>query len=289
MSLHHEKQWTILELLEWTTGFFQQKGIDSPRLTAEVLLAHALGKDRMYLYVHFDQPLYQEERDRFKTLIRQRVEGVPTQYLTGRQEFWSLDFRIAPGVLIPRPETEHLVEAALHASSQFVQPSLVDIGTGSGILAISLQKELPDARIFASDISATALDIARENAERLLEHDHAIQFFQGDLFEPFDGMTFDLIVSNPPYIAADDFETLAPEVREHEPKIALYAGEDGLDVYRRLIADAQDYLASPGYILVEIGYGQQEAVVAMFEQHGFTVQDVIKDYAGIDRVVTAGR
>lgn len=287
MTVQHEKPWTILDILEWTTRYFRQKHIEPPKLTADVLLAHALEQDRMYLYVHFDQPLSHEERERFKALIRQRVKGVPTQYLTGRQEFWSLDFRVTPGVLIPRPETEHLVEAVLPLAAQFDHPSLVDIGTGSGILAISLQKELPGARIYASDISGDAVAIARENAERLLDRDHTIRFFQGDVFAPFEGMTFDLIVSNPPYIAAQDFETLAPEVREHEPKIALYAGEDGLDAYRRLIAGAHQYLASPGYILVEIGYGQQEAVAALFQQHGLTVKEVIKDYAGIDRVVVA--
>lgn len=285
----NDRAWTILEILQWTTDYFQQKEIDSPRLTAEVLLAHTLDTDRMYLYVHYDQPLEQEERAGFKTLIQQRVQGVPTQYLTGRQEFWSLEFQVAPGVLIPRPETEHLVEAAINLSAQFPTPAIVDIGTGSGIIAISLKKEIPHASIYAGDIAGTALAIAKQNAITLLENGNNIEFHQGDLFEPFAGMTFDLIVSNPPYISAEEYATLSCEVREHEPKIALYAGGEGLDVYRRLIAKAHSYLHPDGYILVEIGYGQKDAVVNIFQKHGFSIKSLIKDYAGIDRVVIAWR
>jgi release factor glutamine methyltransferase len=286
MNQHHA-QWTILDILQWTTAYFQEKDIQNPRLTAEVLLAHTLQQDRMYLYVHYDQPLEPAERSQFKTLIKQRANGTPTQYLTGKQEFWSLEFQVAPGVLIPRPETEHLVEAALNLSVQFPQPTIVDIGTGSGIIAISLKKELPHADVYAGDISETALAIARQNADRLLNGEQSIMFRQGDLFQPFSGIAFDLIVSNPPYIRAAEYAVLAREIREHEPKEALYADAEGLDVYARLIAGAAAYLNPEGYVLVEIGYGQKDAVVGIFEQHGFAIKTVIPDYAKIDRVIVA--
>jgi release factor glutamine methyltransferase len=241
----------------------------------------------MYLYVHYDQPLQQEERGRFKTLIRQRVQGTPTQYLTGKQEFWSLDFEVAPGVLIPRPETEHLVEAAMKFSAQFASPTIVDIGTGSGIIAIALKHELPHAQMYAGDISESALTIAKQNAETLLANGESITFYQGDLFEPFRDLSFDLIVSNPPYISAADYASLAPEVRDHEPKLALYAGEKGLDIYQRLVVQAPHYLNSGGYLVIEIGYGQKDDVVGMVAEHGFAVEEIMKDYAGIERVIVA--
>ena len=283
------KQWTILDILRWTTDFFREKAIDNPRLTAEVLLAHTLQKDRMYLYVHFDQPLYEDERAGFRALIKQRVQGVPTQYLVGTQEFWSLEFKVTPDVLIPRPETEHLVEAAINLSKEFPAPAIVDIGTGSGIIAVSLKKELPQAAVHAADISERALAIAQQNAAVLLDGDSAIIFHQGDLFTPLYGHTFDLIISNPPYIAAADYAELAREVKDHEPRMALHAGEKGLDVYERLIADAQNYLNPGGYVLVEIGYGQKDDVVKIFEEHGYSIHDVIPDYAGIERVVVGQR
>ena len=287
--MNAQPQWTILTILQWTTDYFREKQIPSPRLTAEVLLAHMLQTDRMYLYVHHDQPLETEERNRFKVLIKQRIQGVPTQYLVGKQEFWSLEFQVAPGVLIPRPETEHLVEAAINLASQFPQPTIVDIGTGSGIIAISLKKELPQASIHASEISETALTIARQNADLLLYGTNNIIFHQGDLFAPLAGMAFDLIVSNPPYISAVEYASISHEVKEHEPKEALYAGEDGLDIYRRLIPQAMSHLTPKGYVLVEIGYGQKKAVVELFEEHGLTIHKIVKDYAGIDRVVIACR
>ena len=287
MNQQDHTQWTILNILQWTTNYFQEKGVQSPRLTAEILLAHTLQKDRMYLYVHHDQPLEAAERSHFKILIKQRVQGTPTQYLTGKQEFWSMEFQVTPEVLIPRPETEHLVEAAIKLSAQFPQPTIVDIGTGSGVIAVSLKKELPHAEVYASDISEAALAIAKRNASQLLNGENHIIFRQGDLLQPFSGTTFDLIVSNPPYCSAEEYSTLAREVKNHEPRITLYAGEHGLDVYHRLIAEAHSYLKPDGYVLVEIGYGQKDAVVGIFQRHGFVIKDVIKDYAGIDRVVVA--
>jgi len=287
MNQHQEKQWTILEILQWTTAYFQEKGIQSPRLTAEVLLAHTLQQDRMYLYVHYDQPLEPEERKQFKTLILKRIQGTPTQYLIGVQEFWSLAFHVTPAVLIPRPETEHLVELTLELAQSFAQPSILDLGTGSGIIAISLKHELPHAHIYASDLSEAALIIAKENAQSLLPAGRQMMFFQGDLFAPFPEMTFDLIVSNPPYISEPEYAALACEVRDHEPKLALYAGQDGLDLYRRLIAEAAAHLNPHGVVLVEIGYGQQDAVVQLFEQQHFQIERIVKDYAGIVRVIAA--
>jgi release factor glutamine methyltransferase len=192
-------------------------------------------------------------------------------------------------VLIPRPETEHLVESAIKLSKEFPNPAIVDIGTGSGIIAISLKKELPHATIHASDLSERALAIAKQNAAALLDGDNAITFHHGDLFAPLSDLTFDLIVSNPPYITANDYDGLAREVKDHEPKLALYAGEKGLDVYRRLITDAFIHLNPGGYMLVEIGYGQKEDVTAIFLESGFDIHEVIPDYAGIDRVVVAFR
>lgn len=285
----HEKQWTILGILQWTINYFREKGIQNPRLTAEVLLAHTLHQDRISLYVHYDQPLEAEERARFKTLVKQRVQGTPTQYLTGKQEFWSLEFQVAPGVLIPRPETEHLVEAAINISTQFPRPAIIDVGTGSGNIAISLKKELPHAEVYASDISDAALEIARHNARHLLNGENKLIFRQGDLLQPFSDTTFDLIVSNPPYISAAEYEALSCEIRAHEPRLALYAGEEGLDVYRELIPQARSSLNPHGYVLVEIGYGQKGAVVNIFQEHGFVIKEVIKDYAGIDRVAIARR
>ncbi len=281
------KQWTILDILRWTTDYFREKTIDNPRLTAEVLLAHSLQKDRMYLYVHFDQPLYEDERAAFRALVKQRVQGIPTQYLVGTQEFWSLEFKVTPDVLIPRPETEHLVEAAIKLAQDFPNPNIVDIGTGSGIIAISLKKELPQATIHAGDLSERAVTIAQHNAATLLDGDNPITFHHGDLFTPLYGYKFDLIVSNPPYIAAADYAGLAREVKDHEPRLALHAGEHGLDVYQRLIADAKNYLNPGGYVVVEIGYGQKNDVVGIFEQNGFAIHEVIPDYAGIERVVVA--
>lgn len=287
MNQQQEKQWTVLEILQWTTTYFQEKGVQSPRLTAEVLLAHTLQQDRLYLYVHYDQPLEPEERKRFKTLLLHRTQGVPTQYLTGVQEFWSLGFRVTPAVLIPRPETEHLVETTLELARPMPKPSILDLGTGSGIIAISLKREMPQANLYASDVSDAALLIARENASSLLPDGRQVTFCQGDLFAPFPEMSFDLIVSNPPYISESDYAALASEVRDHEPKLALYAGKDGLDIYRRLIAEAHSYLTPQGYILVEIGYGQKDAVAQIFEQQHFHVERIVKDYAGIERVIAA--
>ncbi len=289
MALQHDQQWTILEILQWTTGFFKERDIDSPRLTAEVLLAYVLGQDRMYLYIHFDQPIQQEERERYKQLIRQRAQGMPTQYLTGKQEFWSLEFEVGPGVLVPRPETEHLVEAAIQRAKDFSQPRILDIGTGSGAIAISLQHELPNASVWAGDLSEEALTIAAKNAEKLLDNDKPVSFHHGDLFEPFQGMTFDIIVSNPPYIAAKEYAALAREVKDHEPKSALYAGEQGLDVYQRLIAETPSYLVPDGYILLEIGFGQCETVTTLLQEQGLAIEEIIEDYAGIERVIAASQ
>lgn len=288
MAVEREEPWTILRILQWTTTYFKAKDIHSPRLTAEILLAHSLNQTRMYLYTHHDQPLHIDERERFKTLVKQRIQGTPTQYLTGKQEFWSLEFQVTPDVLIPRPETEHLVEAAVKLASRFTQPTIVDIGTGSGIIAICLKHELPQAQVYASDLSPAALAVARNNATALLNGESTITFAQGDLLTPFAGMCFDLILSNPPYISNAEYAAISHEVRDFEPKTALFAGEQGLDVYQRLIPAACDYLTPGGYVLVEIGYGQGEAVTTIFHAQGFNVQAIIKDYAGIERVVVAG-
>ena len=200
-----------------------------------------------------------------------------------------MEFAVAPGVLIPRPETEHLVEAAIERAKPLEHPAIADIGTGSGVIAISLHKELPQADISACDISETALNIARRNADTLFPNGHHITFVHGDLFAPFAGQSFDLIVSNPPYISTEEYAGLSREIREHEPPTALQAGADGLDVYRRLIAEAANYARPSGWLLLEIGNTQAEAVTQLCQENGWIVEQVIKDYAGLDRVVAARR
>jgi release factor glutamine methyltransferase len=307
-----KKQWTILELIQWTTGFFQSKGIQSPRLTAELLLAHALGIERISLYIHYDKPLNPQELATFKELIQRRVQGEPAQYLIGKQEFWSMEFTVTPDVLIPRPETELLVETVLRLLKKhgvqgaeqgaestlcslphvprFKSLTIADIGTGSGNIAIALAKELRECRVYASDISESALQIARYNAKKLLESPDKITFLKGDLLQPLDGLKFNAILSNLPYISEIDYVKLAPEVNRYEPKIALLGGKDGLIYYRRLLSTITEYLSEEGYLLLEIGFGQRDPILQMLTRtHFLTLHEVVKDYAGIDRVVVARR
>jgi release factor glutamine methyltransferase len=315
-----KKQWTILELIQWTTHYFQSKGIQSPRLTAELLLAYTLGVERISLYTHYDKPLNSRELAAFKENIQRRIRREPTQYITGKQEFWSMTFKVTPDVLIPRPETELLVETALRLFKQPARTTdplsgsltLADIGTGSGNIAIALAKELKNCVIYASDISEKALEVARYNAKNLLENPDQIIFLKGDLLQPFEKpdssqaeglkarspyregtgssnkVKFNGILCNPPYISEKEYATLAPEVGQYEPKIALLGGKDGLSYYRRLFSTSAEYLFTQGYLILEIGFGQKEAILQMIERaSGLTLQEIVKDYAGIDRVVVA--
>jgi release factor glutamine methyltransferase len=283
----------------------REKQVPSYTLAAELLLLHVLGRDRAWLYAHPEESLNSQELDKFLSLISRRGNGEPTQHLTGKQEFWSLEFEVTPDVLIPRPETEHLIEVALdrlalrelrvgRAQKTNGEGFLIaDIGTGSGCLAIALAKELPAAKIYATDISPAALAVARRNAER---HGVAgrIHFLESDLARPLatecaNESTFDLIVSNPPYIPRRDANTLACEVREHEPAIALYGGEEGYELYAELIALAERHLKPGSIFVAELGHDSLPAVQPLLDARQWTAVGVSNDLAGIPRVIAAER
>lgn len=276
--------WTIGAILKWTGQYFQEKGVDNPRLDAEVLLSHILGKDRLYLYVHFDQPLAKEELKAFREMVKKRAARMSVAYIVGRKEFMGLDFIVSPAVLVPRPDTEILVEAVSNRLRDATAPKILDIGTGSGAILVSLLKVLSNAKGIAVDISPDALAVAKENAVRLGVSERAA-FYLGDLFTPFEGKVFDCIVSNPPYIPDGDITLLAPEVCG-EPHLALFGGKDGLDFYRRIIKRAPEYLAAGGLLAVEVGIGQAPKVALLAEESkALRTKALLKDYGGIERVV----
>jgi release factor glutamine methyltransferase len=269
-------------------------GIDSARLDAEVLLRHFLGMEKAELYLGSDLALNATAGWEFQKLLLRRAGREPVAYIIGRREFWSLDFVVTPEVLIPRPETELLVERALKLATRLPRMNalrILDVGTGSGAIAVSLAKELPQARVCAVDVSSAAVEIARLNARR---HgvEERMEFFCGDLFEPVaeEREGFDLIVANPPYIRAGDLAGLAPEIREWEPNMALDGGADGLLYYRRIVAAAGDYLKSGGSILLELGDAMNEAVALLFaDASDFEPAKVYRDYAGKKRVIAAAK
>lgn len=278
---------TPLALAALTAGYFREKGIASPRLEAELLLAHALGTTRMGLYLDFDKPLDREEVARYRTLVRRRARGEPSAYLVGGREFWSLCFEVGPGVLIPRPETEHLVEEALGEMGEAGR--FLDLGTGSGAIAVALLTERPGWTAVAVEISPPAADVARRNAEKLGVADR-LDLREGSLFGPVEGERFDLIVSNPPYIPSGEIEALAAEVAHHEPREALDGGADGLDLIREIAAGAPARLAPGGRLIVEFGADQGERVRRIAEDSaGYGEVEIVKDYAGRDRVLLARR
>lgn len=282
-------EWTIRALMEWTEQHFQQKGIESPRLETQLLLSHALGCKKTALYTRWDEVVDEDRRGRFRDLIKRRLEGSPIQHLIGYREFFLLDFEVSPDVLIPRPETELLVTEALNRSKGIAAPRLLDIGTGSGCIAVSMAKQLKSARVTASDISPKALEVARRNARR---HGVAerIRFVEGDLLSPFSSSErFDLIVSNPPYVSTPEFEKLPPYVRDFEPRLALAAGPEGYDVYDRLIPAAINFLEPGGWLLLEIGYAQEEGVKQRFANAGFEVGATIRDDQRHPRVIVGRR
>jgi release factor glutamine methyltransferase len=253
---------------------------------AELLLLHQLGISRAQLLAHPDRELTEEEECSYRHSIHRRASTEPIQYITGQQEFYGIDFRVSPAVLIPRPETEHLVEAVLQQLSHDEPLQLLDVGTGSGILAITLALHLPHAYITAVDISADAIHVARQNAEA----HHVVQridFIESDLLAAVPSGLFDAIVSNPPYIPAADRATLHPEVRDHEPSTALFAGSDGLDIYRRLIPQSFDALKPNGLLALEIGHGQQESLASLLQS--WDSISFVNDLQQIPRVVLARR
>lgn len=284
-----EKLWTVGRILKWTEQYFGTKGVESPRLDAEVLLSHVLNKERIYLYVHFDEPLEAGELASYRELVRQRAGRVPVAYLVGEREFMGISLRVNPSVLIPRPETEILVQAALDRLQERKEPFVADIGTGSGAICLALLHYLVNGRGVGVDLSEDALEVARENAEHLGLSERT-QFLPGDLLEPLKEGKFAAILSNPPYIPDGDISKLAPEVRDKEPRMALAGGEDGMKFYRRLCKEAPSLLEPKGFLAMEVGIRQGKAVEKMAKEHPLVERtELLKDLAGIDRVVIAWR
>jgi release factor glutamine methyltransferase len=283
------RTWTVLDLLRWTTQHFSERGIETPRLDAECLLAFALGCDRLRLYVDYEKPVEEAERAHFRELVKERAgERVPVALLTGQREFWSLPLRVTRDVLVPRPDTETLVAAALDLfPDRDAEIAVLDVGTGSGAIALAIASERPKARVTATDLSAASLAVARDNAAAL-QLDDRVRFLEGSLFEPVAGESFALIVSNPPYVAERDRATLPPELR-HEPASALFAGPDGTDVLRAIAAQVGEVLAPGGAVLVELDPRQADAMVAWFRDGGFGAITVHPDAGGRQRVVSARR
>lgn len=283
------KQHTIQELLAISTQYLSEKGCASPRLDAELLLGHVLGMSRLDLYLNLQKPLTTQEVDEYRQCIGRRGRRVPVAYITGTKEFYSLDFKVTPAVLIPRPETELLVEEVVRAAHSRLTAGkrpvrILDLGTGSGAVAIAVARQDPDFLVTAVDISPDALIIARENAESL-EVVEQVEFIESDLFSKVRG-SFDVICSNPPYVTEDEMRQLQPEVA-FEPAQALHGGVDGLDYYRRIFHEAPGFLERPGAVMVEIGADQGQAVSTIAQQAGFEVEKVVVDYQGHDRVVVA--
>lgn len=283
-AVAQKERWTVLKVLRWTTEFFQKKGVRSPRLDAEVLLAYLLGTDRVGLYLDHDKPLKEEELAAFREMIQRRIAGEPVAYITGEKEFWSLSFKVTPACLIPRPETEVLVEEAIRAAADAPHPlRILDIGTGCGAVAIALAKELEKSEVWATDRSPYALEVAKENVERHGVGDR-VRLVEADLF-PKDEGQFSLIVSNPPYIPTEEVLRLDPEVRDYEPLEALDGGPDGLRYLRRIAEGAPLRLRPGGWLLLEVGKGQAEEVQRILVREGFSPVETVRDYTGVKRVV----
>jgi release factor glutamine methyltransferase len=272
--------WTTLKVLNWTKGYLAEKGITNARLEAEWLLCAALDLDRIGLYLNFDKPLTDSELAAYRSLVARRANREPLQYILGSQDFYGLDFAVTPAVLIPRHDTEVLVAEALKRAAADCR--ILDIGLGSGCIAVALAANLPGAAVCGVENSAAALAVARENADR---HGVRLQFFAGSLFEPLPSERFDVIVSNPPYIPSGDLAGLDPEVRDFEPRAALDGGTDGLDFYRLLIPAAVDHLQPGGWLLVEVGIDQAAAVKDIFAVNGFSAIFTARDPGEIERVV----
>jgi len=276
-------RWTIREVLDWTTQDFAGRGIASPRLDAELLVAKALGTDRVGLYLDLNRPLVDQERSAIRPLVARRREREPVAYILGHRDFYGRRFDVSPAVLIPRPDTETLVEHALECIPNDTACRVLDVGTGSGAVAVTIAAERPLSFVTATDISDAALEVASRNAERL-EVNSRIRFERADLLSGAE--QYDVIVSNPPYITQSEMATLQTEVREHEPVIALEAGEDGLDVVRALLTAAEPATARGAQMLIEIGAGQAASVVSFAAEHtAWQSVAVYPDLSRIERVV----
>lgn len=285
--------WTTKKLIAWTATALESHDVDSPRLSAEMLLAHVLDVKRLKLYMDPDRPASELERAAFRTLVERAMKHEPVDYLVGHAPFFSMMFKVSPAVLIPRPSTETLVEHVLQHARRtpgFSKPRLVDIGTGSGTIAVSLARQFKrsgvEAVIIATDISPQALAVAEENAKT---HDvlSLIDFREGDLYEPIKGEQFHYVLSNPPYIPDHEWGDVAPNVKDHEPVAALRGGADGLDLIRPLIANACDYLLDPGQLLIEIASCQRDEVIELACGVGLRHAAVLADHENLPRILVA--
>lgn len=280
---------TVLSLLRRAADHLKNHHISEPRASAELLLGHVLGLDRLSLYLNAERPLEAEELEGFSRCLERRLRREPVQYITGSQEFWSLALTVTPDVLIPRPETELLVEALLDFACETGagQMRLMDVGTGSGAIAVAAARELPKAVVVAGDLSLAALKLARDNARRH-QVSERILFLCTDLFCGLGRTLFDAVVTNPPYVKSSDFSLLPREIRDYEPRYALDGGEDGLQTIRAIIDQAPDFLRSGGILALEMGAGQAEAVCALVSRTDrYRGRHILKDYSAIDRVLIA--
>ena len=284
-------EWTLIKLVQWAAGYFESHHIDSPRATAEILLAHAIGAKRIDLYLRYDQPLNSDELDRFKTLIKRRTNREPVAYILGYKEFWSMDLEVNRNVLIPRPETECLVEKALEslaADPKRGHKSILDLGTGSGAIVLALASENSRHSYVGTDISSDAIRIARRNCRRH-EVGAKIRFMVADWFNAFDAKSgiFDLIVSNPPYIRSEDLKRLQPEIHAFEPVAALDGAKDGLRCLRHIIQSGHLYLKPAGTLLLEMGHDQQVSLKQIIDACGqYEDARFYRDYSGHDRIAS---
>ena len=281
-----EKIWTIGSILRWTEQYFGKKGVETPRLDAEVLLSHVLGRERIHLYVHFDEPLEKAELARFREAVAERARHKPVAYITGRREFMGLDFSVSPAVLIPRPDTEILVEAAAERLPMVTAQAplrFADIGTGSGAIALSVLSLCGGSSADAVDISPEALSVAQRNAAAL-GLDGRVTFHRGDLLAPLADEAYAAILSNPPYIPAAEIDSLAPDVRGYEPLLALRGGTSGMEFYARLLKEAPRCLKAGGFLAVEAGIGQAQRIRVMAGT-AWGKAEILPDLAGIERVV----
>lgn len=278
--------WTIESVLRWAADDFRARGIETPRLDADLLLAHALSTTRIQLVVDAKRPLDADELARFRELVKRRRLREPVAYILGSREFYGRAFRVDARVLVPRPDTETLVEVALDRTREIaLAMRALDLCTGSGCVAISLARERPTSQVLGTDISLDALAVARDNALRLGAYNLA--FSAGDLFESIDpNARFDVVTANPPYVVSNEIDSLQPEVCCHEPRLALDGGEDGMAILRRIVAGAPAHLTPAGVLAVEVGAGSAPAVAQLFAQAGFEQIAVVRDYARIERVVS---
>jgi release factor glutamine methyltransferase len=285
------EQWTIRRLIAWAAEYLEGHGVESPRLSAELMLGRVLGLERLQLYLRFDQPLTPEELAAFKELLIRRRVHEPMAYILGSREFYGLDILVGPGVLVPRPESEHVVEEGLKALAGIEGPRILDLCTGSGCIALALAHEIPDAQVIGVDISKEALAFAQRSADKL-ELSQRVQWLLGELYDPVAaaGGFFHLITANPPYVREDEWQDLSPEVREYEPHQALVSGPGGLEIVSQIIAGSRAYLQPFGVLLIEVGAGQAKAAQKIAYQTGIFEQvSTVQDLAGIERVVVCQR